>query len=104
MRLVSGVGDWDGDGRRDLLTVTRDGLARVYRGNGTGGFLGAITLPGSWSNFSSIVGIGDATGDSRVDFFAVTTAGTALIGRRGASAGEVAWSSAIPWGTRVYSG
>ena len=104
MRLVSGVGDWDGDGRRDLLTVSKDGLARIYRGNGSGGFLGTITLPGDWGGFASVVGIGDATADTRVDVFAVTSWGTALIGRRGSSTTSVVWSSSIPWGTRVYSG
>jgi hypothetical protein len=104
MRLVSGVGDWDGDGRRDLLAVSKDGLARIYRGNGSGGFLGTITLPGDWGGFASVVGIGDATADTRVDVFAVTSWGTALIGRRGSSTTSVVWSSSIPWGTRVYSG
>ena len=33
-------GDWSGDGRPDLLARTSDGLLLLYRGNGSGGFIG----------------------------------------------------------------
>lgn len=41
--------DADGDGHTDLLARTGDGVLRLYRGNGVGGFLGAaIRIGGGW--------------------------------------------------------
>jgi hypothetical protein len=104
MRLVSGTGDWDGDGKRDLLAVTASGVGLIYRGNGSGGWSGTIRLPGNWTNLTSVVGVGDATGDTKVDVFVTTSAGTARIGRRGSTAAEILWSDPVPWATKVYSG
>jgi hypothetical protein len=104
MRLVSGTGDWDGDGKRDLLAVTASGVGLIYRGNGSGGWSGTIRLPGNWTNLTSVVGVGDATGDTKVDVFVTTSAGTARIGRRGSTAAEILWSDPVPWATKVYPG
>ena len=93
MRLLSGIGDWDGDGARDLLAVSKTGSARVYRGNGTGGFNGYIALNGDWSTREKVVGVGDASWDTKVDLLSVNAAGEAEFGLRGSTAGEVVWSS-----------
>jgi hypothetical protein len=92
MRLISGVGDWDGDGARDLLAVEKSGWARIYRGNGSGGFSGYINLPGDWSTRQEVIGVGDASADMRVDVLSVDADGKAELGARGATAGEIVWS------------
>jgi len=106
LRLVSGVGDWDGDGARDLLSVTQSGAARLYRGNGTGGFKGYIALPGDWSGRAKVVGIGDASADMRVDVLSVAADGHAEIGVHGATATEITWFPITTSfaGIDVYSG
>jgi hypothetical protein len=106
MRLISGVGDWDGDGARDLLAVSTNGSARVYRGNGTGGFAGYVNLPGDWSGWESVVGIGDASADMRVDILAVGPDGQAQVGVRGATATELTWTPVATSfaDVEVYSG
>jgi hypothetical protein len=93
MRLISGIGDWDGDGTRDLLAVANAGWARVYRGNGSGGFNGYIALTGDWSTREKVVGVGDASWDTRVDLLSVTADGEAAFGLKGSSASEVVWST-----------
>jgi hypothetical protein len=106
MRLISGIGDWDGDGGKDLLAVASNGTARVYRGNGAGGFRGFLALGGDWSAYRSVVGVGDATWDTRVDLFAVSEDGVASMGRMGSSVGQVAWTRlGSGWSqVDVYSG
>lgn len=106
MRLVSGVGDWDGGGARDLLAVASNGSARVYRGNGSGGFAGYLNLPGDWTGFETVVGIGDASADLRVDVLAVGPDGQAQVGVRGATPTEVTWTAVATSlaEVEVYSG
>ncbi|HEU5143736.1 MAG TPA: FG-GAP-like repeat-containing protein [Dermatophilaceae bacterium] len=93
MRLISGIGDWDGDGARDLLAVSKTGSGRVYRGNGTGGFTGSIALTGDWSARETVVGVGDASWDTKVDVLSVNAAGEAQFGLRGSTSSEVVWST-----------
>jgi len=105
MRLISGVGDWNGDGAPDLIAVTTSGAARLYPGDGSGGFRSRVNLTGSWSGYTAIVGVGDATWDTRVDVIAVRSDGVARLGKIGASVAEVLWytSSTALAGLTVYT-
>ena len=80
MRLLAGVGDWNGDGARDLLAVSTAGQARIYRGNGKGGFGSSSVLTGDWGQFTAVAGIGDASADTRVDLFVVDNQGVGWVG------------------------
>jgi len=52
-------GDFNGDGHPDLLARTPAGSLYLYRGNGTGGFLGGGTVIGTgWNMFNLVTGIG----------------------------------------------
>nr|WP_238338381.1 FG-GAP-like repeat-containing protein [Pedococcus badiiscoriae] len=106
MRLLAGVGDWNGDGARDLLSVSTAGEARIYRGNGKGGFGASTVLPGDWSQYTSVTGIGDASGDTRVDVFAVDGQGVGWIGSPSPATGLISWTqqSQDLTGVRVYGG
>ena len=105
MRLLAGVGDWNGDGARDLLAVSNAGQARIYRGNGTGGFGSSALLPGSWGQYTSVNGVGDASNDTRVDLFAVDGQGVGWVGVP-ATTGAISWTRQTQsWGTvQVYGG
>lgn len=65
-------GDRDGDGRTDLLARHRStGDLYLYRGNGSGGFLGRLRIGPGWSGFSQVLATGDRTGDGRADVLAL---------------------------------
>ena len=106
MRLLAGVGDWDGDRARDLLAVNTAGQARLYRGNGKGGFASSVVLAGSWGQYASVNGIGDASGDTRVDLFAVDTQGVGWVGVPAPATGAIGWTRQTVdlSGVQVYSG
>jgi hypothetical protein len=63
--------DWDGDGNNDLLGRQTDGDLFLYRGNGSGGFIGSATQIGNgWHLMVDIVGPGDWDGDGNNDLIA----------------------------------
>jgi hypothetical protein len=72
------VADVDGDGGLDLVAATRSGLS-ILPGDGTGGFHGALALPGAGS--ASIVRAADIDADGGVEI--VSTVGDKILIRRG---------------------
>ncbi|MGL4174380.1 MAG: FG-GAP-like repeat-containing protein [Actinomycetota bacterium] len=82
MNLITGVGDWDGDGRVDLVSRGKaNGLLYLYRGSGGYGFLsGRATGPG-WQNMTAILGAGDTDGNGRTDLYARRSDGTLVLYR-----------------------
>lgn len=66
------VGDWDGDGRADV--VARDittGNLLLYPGDGSGGLRAARRIGSGWQVFSDLAAPGDFTGDGNPDLLAV---------------------------------
>jgi hypothetical protein len=56
---MSGIGDFDGDGRNDVLARHSDGRLLLYRGNGKGGWAAAGYAVGrGWQGFTAVVGVG----------------------------------------------
>lgn len=56
---LTGIGDFDGDGRRDVLARHSDGRLLLYRGNGAGGWAAAGYAVGrGWQGFTAVVGVG----------------------------------------------
>ncbi|WP_231406046.1 VCBS repeat domain-containing M23 family metallopeptidase [Streptomyces clavuligerus] len=67
---VTVVGDWDGDGRDDLVARNRStGDLHLYAGNGSGGFKAGTgqVIGNNFTGFDRIIGAGDFDGDSRTD-------------------------------------
>ncbi|MBD8868724.1 FG-GAP-like repeat-containing protein [Nocardioides donggukensis] len=63
---VLNVGDWDRDGRGDLLS-RRDGQMRLHRGLGGGDFAAPAAIGGGWAGVRLLEAVGDVTGDGRPD-------------------------------------
>jgi hypothetical protein len=93
--LILSPGDFNDDGRPDLLARKTDGTLWLYQGNGVGGFLtGAglnITNPGwNWSTFNLIVSPGDLDRDGNPDLLArLASDGTLQLYRGNGSGGFV---------------
>ncbi|MDN5789281.1 MAG: FG-GAP-like repeat-containing protein [Micrococcales bacterium] len=88
MDVITGAGDWDGDGRQDLLArVARTGALRLYSGNGRGGFRASRAIGSGWQGMRLVTGVGDWDADRRPDVLAVHKNGVARIYRGNGAGG-----------------
>ena len=79
VNLIVGVGDLDGDGRRDLVARrASEGSLWLYPGRGDGGFGAARQIGTGWSTMDAVVGSGDWNGDLRMDVIARKSADGSL--------------------------
>jgi hypothetical protein len=102
---VFSAGDWDGDGHTDLLGIVRsDGSLRMYRGNGTGGFLGMKVIGSGWGRYDGLMMTGDFDGDAAPDFLARNTATGELRLYRGSGAGGFAGVRVVGKGWNIFNG
>lgn len=69
--------DFDGDGKQDLLAQDPAGALRVYRSNGTGGFIneGRKIVGAGWSGFTSVTVSSGFTGPGTVGLLARSKTG-----------------------------
>ena len=74
---IAGVGDFNGDGRADLIWRNSDGTVTEWLGQANGGF------SSNWANFNTsadpswqIAGVGDFNGDGRDDLIWRNSGGT----------------------------
>jgi hypothetical protein len=69
-RLLS-TGDWNGDGKSDIIARKPNGDLIFYAGNGLGGFAAAGKRIGAgWQVFDRLFSTGDFSGDGRTDILA----------------------------------
>ena len=72
---IFGAGDFNGDGRQDVLARDSAGYLWMYPGNGGGGWLPPVKVGSGWQGFNSIFGAGDFNGDGHQDVMARDSAG-----------------------------
>lgn len=63
---VIAAGDWNGDGRQDLMVRAADGRLFLHRGTGDGAFSPtAVQIGQGWGGMASVVGAPNFVGDGR---------------------------------------
>ncbi len=66
--LILNVGDWNGDGKGDIMTRSPNSGDMLLRtGNGTGGFNAPVTAAKGWGKVGLLAAVGDITGDGHPD-------------------------------------
>ncbi|MEU5308837.1 trypsin-like serine protease [Streptomyces sp. NPDC021562] len=77
---LRGVGDFNGDGKADLLARrSSGGDLYLYKGTGTSGtglFSARVKVRAGWTGYNTLAAVGDLTGDGKADLVARTTGGT----------------------------
>jgi hypothetical protein len=103
-KKIVGVGDFNGDGRGDLLAQDRSNTLWRYDGNGSGGFTSRVKVAANWgSSYNVVVGVGDITGDGKADIVSRDTSGN-VWRNSGNGAGSLAPRTKIATGWQAYKG
>ena len=64
--MLIGPGDWDGDGKADVITGDSAGWLWLWRGDGNGGLSATRTRIGTeWNSFTVVIAGGDFSGDRK---------------------------------------
>jgi hypothetical protein len=70
MTMLADVGDFNGDGHRDILARDGRGYLWMYSRDGVGGWLPRVLVGSGWQVFDTIFGAGDFDGDGHQDVLA----------------------------------
>lgn len=97
MDTIFSPGDFDGDGRPDIIARRSDDASLVlYRGNGGGGWRGSKQIGHGWRGMDAIFSVGDFDRDGAADVVARRASDNALMLYRGNNRGG--WRGAVKIG------
>jgi hypothetical protein len=99
---VFSPGDFNGDGRSDVIARTPAGLLYLYPGNGSGGWLQPRLIGRAWNQFSTIISPGDFNGDGKSDVLCRGLDGSLRM-YPGTGTGGFAASRVVGWGWHIFS-
>ncbi|MFD8422406.1 FG-GAP-like repeat-containing protein [Streptomyces sp. NPDC059466] len=103
-KKIIGVGDFNGDGRGDLLAQDRSNTLWRYDGNGSGGFRSRVKIATDWgSSYNVVIGVGDITRDGKADLVSRDTSGN-LWRNTGNGKGSFGARTRIATRWQVYKG
>ncbi|KAB1886923.1 VCBS repeat-containing protein [Microbacterium maritypicum] len=94
--LATNAGDFDGDGRQDLIARSADGNLWLYPTNGRGSWGGPRQIGYGWGGFTSILGAGDFDRNGLMDVITRAADGTLYLYRGNGAGG---WGTSTPIGT-----
>ncbi|MEU3339198.1 FG-GAP-like repeat-containing protein [Streptomyces sp. NPDC006668] len=101
-KKIVGVGDFNGDGRGDLLAQDRSNTLWRYDGDGFGGFKPRVKLASGWgASYNAVMGVGDITGDGKSDIVSRDTSGN-LWRNTGNGSGSFGARTKIASGWQAY--
>ena len=94
----TGVGDINGDAKRDILGVSANGHLHAYYGNGDGGIASDKVIDTTWGSPGALqFPMGDFTGDSRPDLGIITGTGEFVIAKGNGSGFDKPVRLATKW-------
>ncbi|MES2774715.1 MAG: FG-GAP-like repeat-containing protein [Bacteroidota bacterium] len=98
VRASIAIGDFDGNGKQDVVTTNYDANSIYIRlGNGTGGFTGSTNI--AIAGNPAAIAVGDVNGDGRQDITVARYTGNAVSVLLGDGAGNFTATTSVPVGT-----
>lgn len=78
--IISDPGDFDSDGRNDIISRSASGALELHRGTAAGTLSAPIVIRSNWPSSTRLFAAnGDVTGDGNADLYGVDKAGTMWI-------------------------
>jgi endonuclease/exonuclease/phosphatase family metal-dependent hydrolase len=95
-------GDFNGDGRADLIARDTAGNLWLYPGNGSGGYLPRTQIGNGWQTYDQLLAPGDFTGDGNADLVGRAADGTLWL-YAGTGTGSYSPRTQIGTGWQTYA-
>ncbi|MCR1161297.1 MULTISPECIES: chitobiase/beta-hexosaminidase C-terminal domain-containing protein [Micrococcaceae] len=92
MNAIFSTGDFNGDGKTDILARDTGGALWLYPGNGSAGWGTRSQIGSGWGGMTALLGPGDFNGNGKADVMARDASGNLWLYPGNGSGGWLAWS------------
>jgi Tfp pilus assembly protein PilE len=96
------TGDYNGDGKGDVIGIKADGTMWFYAGNGASALAAGVQVGTGWNAYSQVINAGDLNGDGKDDMIAVKSDGTAYLFYGNGTGGVTGSGTQIASGWNIY--